>query len=161
MNRKLFSRTGCPISLGPLSFCHFLGFWSTYRGTFHSHWIDHEILIPKLTLLSILREPEKITKTKWAQWYGTPCRRYILQESRHCLWKCFNRIFSSWKCYLLRHLLQILCSEKFCWHLHKWCSQTTSWPLPSTMGEGWRTASWSIQPAARYLTMQMYLVFKF
>ena len=43
---------------------------------------------------------------------------------RHCLWKCFNRIFSSWKCYLLRHLLQILCSEKFCWHLYKWCSQT-------------------------------------
>ena len=48
--------TGCPISLGPLSFCHFLGFWSTYRGTFHSHRIAHEILIPKLTLLSILRE---------------------------------------------------------------------------------------------------------
>ena len=48
--------TGCPISLGPLSFCHFLGFWSTYRGTFHSHRIAHKILIPKLTLLSILRE---------------------------------------------------------------------------------------------------------
>ena len=27
--------------------------------------------------------------------------------------------FSSWK-----HLLRILCSEKFCWHLYKWCSQT-------------------------------------
>ena len=26
------------------------------RGTFHSHWIAHKILIPKLTLLSILRE---------------------------------------------------------------------------------------------------------
>ena len=22
--------TGCPIILGPLCFCHFLGFWSTY-----------------------------------------------------------------------------------------------------------------------------------
>ena len=52
--------TGSPISLGPLSFCHFLGFWSTYRGTFHSHRIAHKILIPKLTLLSILRE--KLTK---------------------------------------------------------------------------------------------------
>ena len=29
----LIMSTGCPISLGPLSFCHFLGFWSTYRGT--------------------------------------------------------------------------------------------------------------------------------
>ena len=48
--------TGCPILLGPLSFCHFLGFWSTYRGTFHSHRIAHEISIPKLTLLSILHE---------------------------------------------------------------------------------------------------------
>ena len=48
--------TGCPILLGPLSFCHFLGFWSTYRGTFHSHWIANEILILKLTLFSILRE---------------------------------------------------------------------------------------------------------
>ena len=54
------SSTGCPISLGPLCFCYFLGFWSTYRGTFHSHWIAHEILIPKLTLLSILCE--KLTK---------------------------------------------------------------------------------------------------
>ena len=45
--------TGCPISLGPLSFCHFLGFWSTYRGTIHR--IAHKIFIPKLTLLSILR----------------------------------------------------------------------------------------------------------
>ena len=26
--------TGCPILLDPLSFCHFLGFWSTYRGPF-------------------------------------------------------------------------------------------------------------------------------
>ena len=52
--------TGCPILLGPLSFCHYLGFWSTHRGTFHSHWIAHEILILKLTLLSILRE--KLTK---------------------------------------------------------------------------------------------------
>ena len=26
--------TGCPILLCPLSFCHFLGFWSTYRGPF-------------------------------------------------------------------------------------------------------------------------------
>ena len=52
--------TGCPILLGPLCFCYFLGFWSTYRGTFHSHWIAHEILIPKLTLLSILCE--KLTK---------------------------------------------------------------------------------------------------
>ena len=52
--------TGCPILLDPLSFCHFLGFWSTYRGTFHSHWIAHKILISKLTLLSILRE--KLTK---------------------------------------------------------------------------------------------------
>ena len=25
--------TGCPISKFPLCFCHFLGFWSTYRGT--------------------------------------------------------------------------------------------------------------------------------
>ena len=25
--------TGCPISKVPLCFCHFLGFWSTYRGT--------------------------------------------------------------------------------------------------------------------------------
>ena len=24
--------TGCPISKFPLCFCHFLGFWSTYRG---------------------------------------------------------------------------------------------------------------------------------
>ena len=52
----ILHNTGCPISLGPLSFCHFLGFWSTYRGTIHSHRIAHEILIPKLTLLSILRE---------------------------------------------------------------------------------------------------------
>ena len=48
--------TGCTIILGPHVICHFLGFWSTYRGTFHSHRIAHEILIPKLTLLSILRE---------------------------------------------------------------------------------------------------------
>ena len=52
--------TGCPILLGPLCFCYFLGFQSTYRGTFHSHWIAHKILISKLTLLSILRE--KLTK---------------------------------------------------------------------------------------------------
>ena len=26
--------TGCPISLDPLSFCHFLSFWSMYRGPF-------------------------------------------------------------------------------------------------------------------------------
>ena len=26
--------TGCPISLSPLSFGYFLGFWSTYRGPF-------------------------------------------------------------------------------------------------------------------------------
>ena len=25
--------TGCPISKVPLCFCHFLGFWSTYKGT--------------------------------------------------------------------------------------------------------------------------------
>ena len=25
--------TGCPVSKFPLCFCHFLGFWSTYRGT--------------------------------------------------------------------------------------------------------------------------------
>ena len=29
-----FTFTACPILLGPLSFCHFLGFWSTYRGPF-------------------------------------------------------------------------------------------------------------------------------
>ena len=27
------NHTGCPISKFPLCFCHFLGFWSTYRGT--------------------------------------------------------------------------------------------------------------------------------
>ena len=52
--------TGCPISQSSLCFGHFLGFWSTYRGTFHSHWIAHEILIPKLTWPFILRE--KLTK---------------------------------------------------------------------------------------------------
>ena len=30
----LFYTTGCPISKFPLCFCHFLGFWSTYRETF-------------------------------------------------------------------------------------------------------------------------------
>ena len=29
----LIINTGCPISKVPLCFCHFLGFWSTYRGT--------------------------------------------------------------------------------------------------------------------------------
>ena len=29
----LLSFIGCPISKFPLCFCHFLGFWSTYRGT--------------------------------------------------------------------------------------------------------------------------------
>ena len=40
--------TGCPTLLFPLCFCYFLGFQSTYRGTFHSHWIAHKILISKL-----------------------------------------------------------------------------------------------------------------
>ena len=30
---KYFSCTGCPVKLFRLCFCHFLGFWSTYRGT--------------------------------------------------------------------------------------------------------------------------------
>ena len=28
-----YRATGCPISKFPLCFCHFLRFWSTYRGT--------------------------------------------------------------------------------------------------------------------------------
>ena len=35
--------TGCPTALGPLCFRFFLGFQSTYRGTFHSHWIAHKL----------------------------------------------------------------------------------------------------------------------
>jgi len=54
--------TGCPISQTSLCFCYFLGFWSKYRGTSDSHWIAHEILISKLTLLSFLRE--KLTKLR-------------------------------------------------------------------------------------------------
>ena len=32
-NRVASVITGCPISKFPLCFCHFLGFWRTYRGT--------------------------------------------------------------------------------------------------------------------------------
>ena len=49
-----YLHTGCPISKVPLA-C-FLGFPCSYRGSFHHFSIAQETTIPKLTLLSSLRQ---------------------------------------------------------------------------------------------------------
>ena len=54
--------TGCPMALGPLCFCHFLGFWSTYRGPFYHFSTALEISYMIATRIFKFDEemPEKI-----------------------------------------------------------------------------------------------------
>ena len=56
------STTGCPISKFPLCSCHFLGFWSTYRGTsdLYSTALDICYIIATKIFLIVLEKAEII-----------------------------------------------------------------------------------------------------
>ena len=63
-------------------------------------------------------------KTKFRYTYYNICRRWMPEDykTRDPVYK---NVLIDWRWrHYLRHLLWILCSEKFCWHLYKWCSQT-------------------------------------
>ena len=60
------STTGCPISKVPLCFACFLGFPCSYRGSFYHFSTAQETRIPKLTLLSSLRQ--KLIKLQSKTW---------------------------------------------------------------------------------------------
>ena len=58
---------GCPILLDPLSFCHFLGFWSTYKGLFDHFSTALEICYMIATrILKIDLETAQIIEVKIA-----------------------------------------------------------------------------------------------